>query len=141
MFEISFESEVVGEAIICEYIVQQKRLAVQFTSEFLCCKQIPKSVTDKASPAFNKGHIAVHGSKPVVAEAFAEASRKDMQKFFKCRAEEMAPGGLLALYCTGRQERAHPENQYPDNTIIFMLHLEKAMKELVNEVNINQTPI
>ena len=69
-----------------------------------------------------------------MAEAFAEALRKGLHRFFECRAEEMALGGVLALFCTGRQERARPDIQFPDNTVIFVLHVEKAWKEPVNEV-------
>lgn len=47
----------------------------------------------------------------------------------------MVPGGVLAFYCTGRRDQAHPEIQYPDNTMIFTLCFEKAWKDLVNEVN------
>jgi len=79
--------------------------------------------------------MGVHGSSPAAAAAFAEASRKALRRFFECRAEEMVPGGVLAFYCTGRRDQAHPEIQYPDNTMIFTLHFEKAWKDLVNEVN------
>lgn len=69
-----------------------------------------------------------------MAEAYAEASRKDLREFFKCRAEEIASGGVLCFYCAGRKDRAHPENQLFEESIHFLPYIEKAWQELVNEV-------
>jgi hypothetical protein len=96
--------------------------------------EIPKSVQDKSSPAYNKGRISVLGSSPATAEAFAEASRKDLRKFFECRAEEMVSGGVLGLYCPGRRDRAHPEKQLVHyESINVILEIEKSWHELVTE--------
>ena len=70
-----------------------------------------------------------------MAKAFAETSRKGLRKFFECRAEELAPGGVLAVLCTARRDRAHPEVQLPDGTMNLIPVLEKAWKELINEVS------
>lgn len=89
---------------------------------------------DKSSPAYNKGKISAHGSSPGTAEAFAEASRKGLRKFFECRAEEMVSGGVLGFYCPGRRDRAHPEEQMFDDSVHPLFLFEKSWQELVNEV-------
>lgn len=95
--------------------------------------EIPKSVEDKSSPAYNKGKISAHGASPAAAEAFAEVSRKGLRRFFECRAEEMASGGVLGFYCLGRRDRAHPEKQMFDDSIHPLPAIEKSWQELVNE--------
>ncbi|KAG0575649.1 hypothetical protein KC19_5G020400 [Ceratodon purpureus] len=95
--------------------------------------ETPKSILDKSSPAYNKGKIGPNGSSPAAAEAYAEASRQGLRKFFECRAEEIASGGVLCFYTPGRRDRAHPEHQLFEEIIHFVPPFEKAWKELVNE--------
>jgi hypothetical protein len=98
------------------------------------CEQLPRSIVDNSSPAYNKGKVGVDGASPAVAEAYAEASRQSLRTFFECRAEEMASGGVLCFYCPGRRDRAHPENQLFKDSIHFLPYFEKAWKEVINEV-------
>lgn len=100
--------------------------------------EIPSSVLDKSSPAYNKGKISAHGSSPATAEAFAEASRKGLRKFFECRAEEMVSGGVLGFYCPARRDRAHPEEQMFDDIVHPLFLFEKSWQELVNEGKIEE---
>ncbi|KAG0615390.1 hypothetical protein M758_5G037500 [Ceratodon purpureus] len=95
--------------------------------------ELPKSILDKSSPAYNKGKVGCHGSSPATAEAYAKVSRQGLRKFFECRAEEIASGGVLGFYCLGRRDRAHPENQLVDEGSNYLLDIEKTWKELVNE--------
>jgi len=108
---------------------------------FAVFQQIPKSVLDKSSPAYNKGRIGADGSNPAAAEAFAEASRKGLRRFFECRAEEMASGGVLGFYCLGRRDRAHPEKQMFEESIHPFPGAQKAFQELVNEVISRSCPV
>ena len=95
---------------------------------------MPESVLDKSSPAYNKGRICAHGASPAVVEAFAAASRRGLRRFFECRAEEIAPGGVLAFYVPGRDDHAHPEIQYSEDTVSVVPPIERAWTELENEV-------
>lgn len=99
-----------------------------------CCKQIPNSVLDKSSSAY-KGHKL-----PRRQSCSSSGLRRDLEErvaeVFECRAEELAPGEVLALLCTTRRDRAHPEVQLPDDTMNFIPVLEKAWKELINEANL-----
>ncbi|KAG0615181.1 hypothetical protein M758_5G021600 [Ceratodon purpureus] len=94
--------------------------------------ELPKSILDKSSPAYNKGKLGCYGSSPATAEAYAKVSRQGLRKFFECRAEEIVSGGVLGFYCPGRRDRAHPENQLFDDSY-YVLDIEKTWKELVNE--------
>lgn len=101
----------------------------------LTFEQIPKSITDESSPTFNRGCISSHGASPAVAEVFADTSREGLRKFFQCRAEELASGGVLAFYFPSRPDRAHPERQMSEDSMQLALwKVETAWRELVAEV-------
>lgn len=59
--------------------------------------KVPKEVMDKDSPAWNKGRIDYAYGPPEVHEAYAAQFVKDVERFLRARAQELACGGLMAL--------------------------------------------
>ncbi|KAL3695091.1 hypothetical protein R1sor_008742 [Riccia sorocarpa] len=50
--------------------------------------QIPISVKDKASPAYNGGHTELHRSSLATVQSYAEQAEKDFDDFLSARADE-----------------------------------------------------
>ncbi|XP_042501166.1 loganic acid O-methyltransferase-like [Macadamia integrifolia] len=63
--------------------------------------KLPKEITDKNSPAYNKGKISYPTSSKEVVEAYASQFSKDFESFLNFRAEELVCGGLMVLIMTG----------------------------------------
>ncbi|XP_044504819.1 loganic acid O-methyltransferase-like [Mangifera indica] len=59
--------------------------------------KLPNELTDKQSPAWNKGKVYYPTSAKAVVEAYRGQFRKDMESFLSCRALEIVSGGLMAL--------------------------------------------
>jgi hypothetical protein len=59
--------------------------------------KVPKEITDKTSPAWNKGRIHYTNAQKEVVEAYATQYAMDMESFLCARAEELAVGGLMVL--------------------------------------------
>ncbi|KAK6157621.1 hypothetical protein DH2020_011869 [Rehmannia glutinosa] len=74
--------------------------------------EIPKAVTDRDSPAWNKGEILYRGDKKEVCEAYLEQYSRDIESFLKSRAVEMVGGGLMAFLVPGVPEFWNPEIEY-----------------------------
>lgn len=73
--------------------------------------QVPPAVVDKTSPAWNGGHVWIHGERPAVVEAYAEQFQADIKYFLKCRAQELANGAIMFLFSLSRIEE-HPKGTY-----------------------------
>ena len=58
--------------------------------------QVPASVEDRNSPAWNSGHVYISSAK--VAEAYFNQFRQDFASFLEARAEEILPGGCMSVY-------------------------------------------
>ncbi|KAL3683415.1 hypothetical protein R1sor_001437 [Riccia sorocarpa] len=71
--------------------------------------QIPDSVNDKASAAYNGGHSELHRSSLATVQAYAEQAERDFDHFLSARAEEVVSGGLILLVF-GIRERFYPCN-------------------------------
>ncbi|XP_027157318.1 probable S-adenosylmethionine-dependent methyltransferase At5g37990 [Coffea eugenioides] len=63
--------------------------------------KIPKEVTDKNSPAWNKGRIHYAGAAKEVKDAYSTQFAKDFDSFLSARAQELVPGGLMVLVSLG----------------------------------------
>lgn len=99
--------------------------------------QIPESVVDKNSPAYNRGRAWIDGAPKEVVEAYARQSEEDLKSFLRCRAEEMASGALLFLLMAGRPDSKQPENQLGDPVTRakhpFTDCMDNAWNDLLNE--------
>ncbi|KAF9598974.1 hypothetical protein IFM89_033319 [Coptis chinensis] len=58
---------------------------------------VPSELLDKNSPARNKGRVTYGNAPDEVVKAFKAQFEKDMSSFLNARAEEVIPGGLMAL--------------------------------------------
>ena len=98
------------------------------------CDQIPPEVTDPESELYNRGSCWIMGGKLSIARAFAEQSKADFRKFLHSRAAELAPGGILQCYLSGRVD---PTNQtIPERRHRFLAgpDFESAWEDLIAEV-------
>ncbi|KAK4706349.1 hypothetical protein R3W88_034111 [Solanum pinnatisectum] len=60
--------------------------------------KIPKELLDKKSPAWNKGLIHYVGASNIeVVNAYVAQFEKDMEMFFKARAEKIVTGGMMVF--------------------------------------------
>eukprot|EP00253_Pinus_taeda_P012425 PITA_12425 len=73
--------------------------------------QVPQAVVQKGSPLYNEGRVWINRGRHDVAEAYSKQSEKDLNNFFNCRAQEMAPGGVLFLCMMGRPDTWPPAQQ------------------------------
>ncbi|XP_049383166.1 loganic acid O-methyltransferase-like [Solanum stenotomum] len=65
----------------------------------LYLSRIPEEVLDRKSAAWNKGriHYSSSGAAKEVEAAYSNQFRKDIQAFLDARAQELVPGGLMAI--------------------------------------------
>lgn len=94
-------------------------------------------MTDPESECYNRGSCWIMGGKPSIARAFAEQSKSDLRKFLHCRAVELAPGGILQCFLSGRADLADPTNQtIPERRHRFFSgpDFESAWDDLIAEV-------
>ncbi|KAL1543579.1 gibberellin A4 carboxyl methyltransferase [Salvia divinorum] len=57
----------------------------------------PEGLTVEGSPAWNGGKIHYSGAPDAVARAYEQQFEEDMEMFFRCRAQEIAAGGLILI--------------------------------------------
>ena len=93
--------------------------------------QVPASVEDRSSPAWNGGHVYI--SSDAVADAYLNQFKQDFAAFLEARAEEIIPGGCMFIALLGRNS-ADIKEQSGLGACAF--HLEAAFQELVNEVKL-----
>ncbi|KAL3501819.1 hypothetical protein ACH5RR_036268 [Cinchona calisaya] len=92
--------------------------------------RVPQEVTRKDSPAWNKGNITYVRSSAPVIDAFEAQFFSEMMDFLKARSEELAPGGLLAIFMPCRTECTLPS----ETTVIHSFEcLGDALAEMVKE--------
>ncbi|XP_051115922.1 loganic acid O-methyltransferase-like [Andrographis paniculata] len=93
--------------------------------------QVPKTVCDSKSPAWNPGRIyyTKDRSPKAMADAYAEQFNKDMQSFISARAQEIVPGGLMVLTMPGICDRDSPSRY----SIGFFEFLGTILMEMANE--------
>jgi len=104
--------------------------------------QIPTEVTDPESPLYNRGSCWIMGGKLSIAQAYSEQSKSDFQKFLHCRQVELAPGGILYCYMSGRTDFPDPTNQTkPERRHRFLAgpDFEDTWEDLIAEVSITKT--
>ena len=92
---------------------------------------VPKEVTDRRSPAWNKGRIHYSNSTNEVVKAYEAQYAKDMESFLKARAEEIVQGGLLAFVVPGRPNGAPHSEAFGNRTAEL---LGSCLIDMVNKV-------
>ncbi|XVF50517.1 hypothetical protein PTKIN_Ptkin04bG0107500 [Pterospermum kingtungense] len=92
--------------------------------------RIPQQLDDPNSPAYNPGRIYYSGAPDEVGKAYAAQYAKDMECFLQARAQEVVPGGLMALLIPGR-----PDEKLPSESSLGPLFqpLESSLLDMSNE--------
>ncbi|KAL2233350.1 UNVERIFIED_CONTAM: Loganic acid O-methyltransferase [Sesamum indicum] len=78
--------------------------------------EVPKAVLDNTSPAWNQGKIHYAGARREVCEEYVNQFAKDMESFLDSRAEELVPGGLMALLVPAVPATWDPNSAYTMTT-------------------------
>jgi len=94
--------------------------------------QIPESVQDKRSNAYNKGRVFIHGASDITASAYKKQFQKDLAGFLRSRSAEMKSKGSMFLVCLGRTS-VDPTDQGGAG-LLFGTHFQDAWDDLVQEV-------
>jgi indole-3-acetate O-methyltransferase len=97
-------------------------------SSLLWLSQVPDSVVDRNSPAWNGG--AIYISRDEVGAAYLSQFLKDFSAFLAARAEEMVPGGCMFVSLTARKSADLKEQGAIGHISHYM---EAAFEELIKE--------
>jgi hypothetical protein len=84
----------------------------------------------ETSPAYNRGRIFYANAPAEVCEAYLAQFAKDMECFLGARAQEIVPGGLMALLIPGRLDRIAISKFLLGPFLAF----ESSLLDLANEV-------
>ncbi|XP_038691687.1 indole-3-acetate O-methyltransferase 1-like [Tripterygium wilfordii] len=93
--------------------------------------QVPESVLDKRSTAYNKGKVYIHGANESTTSAYKEQFKTDLAGFIRSRSMEMRSGGSMFLVCLGRTS-LDPTDQGGAG-FLFGTHFQDAWDDLVQE--------
>ncbi|KAF7831336.1 indole-3-acetate O-methyltransferase 1-like [Senna tora] len=93
--------------------------------------QVPESVVDKRSSAYNKGRVFIHGASERTAHAYRKQFQTDLAAFLTSRSQEMKPGGSMFLVCLGRTS-VDPTDQGGAG-LLFGTHFQDAWDDLVQQ--------
>ena len=96
--------------------------------------QVPEAVVKKDSTSYNTGRVWINRGRQEVVDAYTKQSQKDLTSFMKCRAEEMAAGGVLFLCLMGRPDTCPPSQQVSMGGEFCGQDFEDAWDDLVMEV-------
>lgn len=93
--------------------------------------QVPKSIQDPTSPAWNEGGIwTLEDCKPETIEEYKKQFLKDFVRFLRHRSKELVHGGLL--FCVMIAAKEHPPHKSEGFNKIYTI-LQNAWRELVAE--------
>ncbi|KAL6284078.1 hypothetical protein ACE6H2_015007 [Prunus campanulata] len=93
--------------------------------------QVPESVLDKRSAAYNKGRVFIHGANESTANAYKKQFQTDLASFLRSRAKELKKGGSMFLACLGRTS-VDPTDQ-SGLGLLLGTHIQGAWDDLVQE--------
>ncbi|KAJ9153844.1 hypothetical protein P3X46_027241 [Hevea brasiliensis] len=93
--------------------------------------QVPESVVDKRSNAYNKERVFIHGASESTANAYKHRFQTDLAGFLRARSQEMKRGGSMFLVCLGRTS-VDPTDQGGAG-LLFGAHYQDAWDDLVQE--------
>lgn len=116
----------------CIEIISQYRKGITFF--IFVWEQVPESVTDKKSNAYNKGRVFIHGASESTADAYKKQFQRDLAAFLRCRSQELKSGGSMFIVCLGRTSVGPTDQGGPG--ILFGTHFQDAWNDLVQEVRL-----
>ncbi|XP_040998200.1 loganic acid O-methyltransferase-like [Juglans microcarpa x Juglans regia] len=90
----------------------------------------PPEVGDLDSATCNKGRLYYRNATKEVGQAYSAQFEKDMESFLSARADELAPGGLMAILMSGRKDETLPIQSSLGPQYQAM---ESSLLDLVNE--------
>ncbi|KAL5729776.1 indole-3-acetate O-methyltransferase [Ranunculus cassubicifolius] len=93
--------------------------------------QVPESVLDKRSSAYNRGRVFIHGASESTTMAYKKQFQTDLAGFLKSRSRELKKGGSMFLVCLGRTS-VDPTDQGGAG-LLFGTHFQDAWNDLVQE--------
>ncbi|XP_021288164.1 indole-3-acetate O-methyltransferase 1 [Herrania umbratica] len=93
--------------------------------------QMPETVLDRRSTAYNKGRVFIHGAGESTASAYRKQFQTDLAAFLRARSIEMKRGGSMFLVCLGRTS-VDPSDQGGAG-LLFGTHFQDAWDDLVQE--------
>lgn len=93
--------------------------------------EVPREVTRKDSPAWNKGRITFAGSSDEVVKAYTNQFFKDLEAFFRARPMEVRSDGLVVAHLPCRPEGTAAS----ESVLIHVLEcLGSALRDMATEV-------
>ncbi|CAI9753597.1 unnamed protein product [Fraxinus pennsylvanica] len=101
--------------------------------------QVPKEVTNRKSLAWNNGRIYHIHAREEVTKAYSMQHAMDMTNFLSARAEEVVPGGLVAIVVPARPNGT-PHAQVIFNMMFDLLGsslMELSKKGLIDEERVD----
>ncbi|KAL5729929.1 indole-3-acetate O-methyltransferase [Ranunculus cassubicifolius] len=93
--------------------------------------QVPESVMNKRSVAYNRGRVFIHGASESTTMAYKKQFQTDLAGFLKSRSHELKKGGSMFLVCLGRTS-VDPSDQGGAGRL-FGTHFQDAWNDLVRE--------
>ncbi|XP_022981508.1 indole-3-acetate O-methyltransferase 1-like [Cucurbita maxima] len=93
--------------------------------------QVPESVVDARSTAYNRGRVFIHGANEAAAAAYRKQFQTDLAGFLQARAQELKRSGSMFLVCLGRTS-LDPTDQGGAG-LLFGTHFQDAWDDLVQE--------
>ncbi|XP_011070669.1 probable S-adenosylmethionine-dependent methyltransferase At5g38100 isoform X2 [Sesamum indicum] len=93
--------------------------------------EVPKAVLDNTSPAWNSGKVHYFGARREVCEEYANQYAKDIKSFLDSRAEELVPGGLMALLVPAVPASWNPNSAYTVLTEVY--HLGSCLVDMAKK--------
>ncbi|KAH9326943.1 hypothetical protein KI387_007121, partial [Taxus chinensis] len=94
---------------------------------------VPQAVRHKYSPLYNRGRVWINRGRQDIVDIYSKQSQKDLTTFMKCRAEEMAEGGVLFLCLMGRPDSSRPGQQVSVGGEFCGQDFEDAWDDLVRQ--------
>ncbi|XP_059078189.1 gibberellic acid methyltransferase 2-like [Cryptomeria japonica] len=70
--------------------------------------EVPEAVVHKDSTFYNRRKVWVNRGRQDIADIYSKQSQKDLATFMKCRAVEIAPGGIFFLCLMGTPDNSPP---------------------------------
>ncbi|XP_077229745.1 IAA carboxylmethyltransferase 1 [Tasmannia lanceolata] len=93
--------------------------------------QVPESVTDSKSSAYNKGRVFIHGASECTANAYKQQFQMDLAAFLRSRSIELKAGGSMFLVFLGRTSVDPTDQGGPG--LLFGTHFQEAWNDLVQK--------
>ena len=95
--------------------------------------QVPEAVVQKSPALYNKGRVWINKGRKHIVEEYSKQSEKDLNVFIKCRASEIALGGLMFLCMMGRLDTWPPVEQVSVGGKFYGQDFEDTWDELVTQ--------